>query len=394
MHADTPEPMMVDDASAELSSRFAELQLAHTTLLQEFQSARTMHEHKNYTYNCVLEQQQAEYASLLQRFDSLKVETDAKIKDVEGHCDSQAEDMRALRRQLNELEEESNGYAVLSILHAALITFRLRHPNITELFLNTDGANCYSGKYLALSLIELSRWTGMKILSHNTGEPGKNKSELDAHFAIASAVCIEGIATGQGSLDATSAHNLLKAHEHTGGLNSTVAHEKGVFAAITSYSCRRYVYDDSGAFKEMRLHRQTGMGEGVVITATQLRNCWLNEPQQPTGCIAIDANSKEVVMRTSSVSSTPNIVQAVGAETPVGPPITNPSTATLPSEAVGAETTGVTPGPRTNAQPQVPSSKKDGVRRKRLQRMQSKGTVTAAKFRVKPNLQAESVIRK
>eukprot|EP00976_Prorocentrum_cordatum_P069330 1179495-Prorocentrum_minimum.AAC.1 len=213
---------------------------------------------------------------------------------------------------------------------------------------------------------------------------GKNKSELDAHFAIASAVCIEGIATGQGSLDATSAHNLLKAHEHTGGLNSTVAHE-----VITDRSNTLI-----GAFKEMRLHRQTGMGEGVVITATQLRNCWLNEPQQPTGCIAIDANSKEVVMRTSSVSSTPNIVQAVGAETPVGPPITNPSTATLPSEAVGAETTGVTPGPRTNAQPQVPSSKKDGVRRKRLQRMQSKGTVTAAKFRVKPNLQAESVIRK
>ena len=139
-------------------------------------------------------------------------------------------------------------------------------------------------------------------------------------------------------------------------------------------------------------------------------------------------------------------VQVGSAETADGPPTTNPSAAaaTLPSEvrlhthhtctlvnvckrfqisvfecmclwhiqkfegvvlcmwaslfacvqAVGAETTGVTPGPRTNAQPQVPSSKKDGVRRKRLQRMQSKGTVTAAKFRVKPNLQAESVIRK
>uniref|UniRef100_A0A7S0RI33 Uncharacterized protein n=1 Tax=Pyramimonas obovata TaxID=1411642 RepID=A0A7S0RI33_9CHLO len=189
----------------------------------------------------------------------------------------------------------------------------------------------------------------------------------------------------------------------------------------------------------MRLHRQTGMGEGVVISATQLRKYWVDEPQKPTGVIAIDPSGKHVVMRTSSgttsvqasapplpaTATTPHAVptQAVGAMVP-GPASTVPTqvstlpastlvpqavrlevhrpTTSVPTQVSAAPASTSAPevaGPRTAVPTQVSSrpSKSDVIRRQRLQRTQNKGKLVAARFHVesaKARLRCDKAIRK
>ena len=109
-------------------------------------------------------------------------------------------------------DKKEDGFAVLSSLEVALRSFKLRHPHTDEGILFTDGAKCYSGKYLALVLPLLATWdgVGIRMLHHHTGEPGKGKTELDAHFATGSKRVQESIATGQCDTVNASTFGLLR----------------------------------------------------------------------------------------------------------------------------------------------------------------------------------------
>ena len=122
-------------------------------------------------------------------------------------------------------DKKEDGFAVLSSLEVALRSFKLRHPHTDEGILFTDGAKCYSGKYLALVLPLLATWdgVGIRMLHHHTGEPGKGKTELDAHFATGSKRVQESIATGQ--CDTVNASTLATAHKLGGGLKGTFGGE-------------------------------------------------------------------------------------------------------------------------------------------------------------------------
>ena len=198
-------------------------------------------------------------------------------------------------------DKKEDGFAVLSSLEVALRSFRVRHPNIDEGVLFTDGAKCYAGKFLAVALPELSMWEGvnMRILHHYTGEPGKGKTELDAHFATGSRRVQESIATGQ--CDTVNAATLATAHKMGGGLQGSFGGEiatnryqmakvkNSALSGITTYSWREYVWESNGIFKELRLHYQSFFGAGEVVTATRMRNMWVDGKKQgPTGAVAIN----------------------------------------------------------------------------------------------------------
>ena len=82
-------------------------------------------------------------------------------------------------------DKKEDGYSVLSCLQADLTTYKAANADVTEANIVTDGAACYSGKYLVHALPYLSDWTGVRILDHGIGEAGMNKSSLDGHFGTA-----------------------------------------------------------------------------------------------------------------------------------------------------------------------------------------------------------------
>lgn len=86
-------------------------------------------------------------------------------------------------------DKKEDGFAVLSCLHADIDTYKKANPEVTEAYIVTDGAACYSGKFLVHLLPYLTLWTGVKILDHSIGEAGMNKSSLDGHFGTAGTLC-------------------------------------------------------------------------------------------------------------------------------------------------------------------------------------------------------------
>eukprot|EP00951_Prasinocladus_malaysianus_P007431 scaffold53397_cov29-Prasinocladus_malaysianus.AAC.1 len=82
-------------------------------------------------------------------------------------------------------DKKEDGFAVMSCLQADLTTYVRSNSEVTEARVRTDGAGCYSGKYLVHALPLLSSWTGVRILDHGIGEAGMNKSMLDSHFGVA-----------------------------------------------------------------------------------------------------------------------------------------------------------------------------------------------------------------
>lgn len=117
-------------------------------------------------------------------------------------------------------DKTEDGFAVLSCLQADLHTFKESNPDIHEIFLASDGAGCYSGKFLALVLPLLSEWSGILIREHSIGEAGMNKSSLDGHFGVAGPHVKRVVASGQ--QDATTAVRTAAAALCDGGVSGTV----------------------------------------------------------------------------------------------------------------------------------------------------------------------------
>lgn len=91
-------------------------------------------------------------------------------------------------------DKKEDGFAVFCSAEASILEFRQRHPERNEGLLFTDGAGCYSAKFLAMAIPELSKNTGVYITRHRTGEAGKGKTPLDGHFATAGQKCRRNVA--------------------------------------------------------------------------------------------------------------------------------------------------------------------------------------------------------
>ena len=240
-------------------------------------------------------------------------------------------------------DKKEDGFAVVSAMELGLHSFRNRHPHIDEWYLLTDGANCYSGKYLCMALPEISSWTGCRILAHHTGEPGKNKTSLDAHFATGAKHVNECIATGV--CDTTSAGTLRQALAHAGGLASThsvemitcrdedvVAKPKAAsLAGITVHSMREYIWDATGThfFLSLVLRRQSYTGKGVAHSKTMMDKMWMhNKPQQPTCAFSVQKIADRGLAEASTTRPGTVVGHPSPPETsmnaPIGASVTNP----------------------------------------------------------------------
>lgn len=83
------------------------------------------------------------------------------------------------------LSSKEDGFATLTALYYGLKQYKEQNPWITKAKLKTDGAGAYSGAVFTLGLPYIGGMCGIKVVSHNIGEAGKNKSQLDGHFAVA-----------------------------------------------------------------------------------------------------------------------------------------------------------------------------------------------------------------
>ena len=82
------------------------------------------------------------------------------------------------------LGSKEDGHATLCAVHLALIEYKAANPHIRQGVVKTDGAAAYAGATFTLGLAFLGELSGVYVTHHFIGEAGKNKSQLDGHFAV------------------------------------------------------------------------------------------------------------------------------------------------------------------------------------------------------------------
>ena len=201
-------------------------------------------------------------------------------------------------------DRKEDAFSVISSAHAELTLYRERHPEKTEGLLFTDGAKCYSGKYLCLALVEVSKWTGLRITDFHIGEAGKNKTELDGAFATEGSGVNRVVA--QGNNDVRVAADLvrnLELNKFKSGKDANsialafkpdrtaMASVKAqALARISKVSHRRYEWNESGKFVGLTLRNQSLIGAGKRHNAAEVERMWeKGTPQPPTGVVTVDA---------------------------------------------------------------------------------------------------------
>lgn len=85
------------------------------------------------------------------------------------------------------------------------------HPYHCNFVLQSDGAGAYAGYGLLSRLGFMGLVTGIKIISHYTGESGGGKSSVDQVFGICKEELKRRVTLGMGSLDISDAVSLAKA---------------------------------------------------------------------------------------------------------------------------------------------------------------------------------------
>ena len=214
-----------------------------------------------------------------------------------------------------------DGFAVLSCLHADLHSFRKANPHVARIFLASDGAGCYSGKYTSMTLPLLSEWTGLCIHDHSLGEAGMNKSSLDGHFGTAGQHTKRVVASGQ--QDATSAETTCAAALRNGGMKNTTCRvvnirrenqakvkagalsKLGKGAGVKNLAYRQFVYDEDGRWIGTRFFKHKGFGDGLFLSRGEIEKGWVDgAPQGPTGVLVTEVTLKEPIEKNNYTTTT------------------------------------------------------------------------------------------
>ena len=225
---------------------------------------------------------------------------------------------------------------------------------VEEAFFITDGARCYSGKHLCISLHLLSQWVGVRITDHIIGESQKNKSSLDGNFAVEGARVNRSVATGEDDVRvafdivralAGDRHKSSKSHYHAFQPNRAAAAKlkPGILPGISKVSHREYAYDSvTQEFTGMTLRHQSSIGNGKFYSAKQVLNMWDGTPQQPTGVLTMNADGKvrQFAGPVNPVSIVTDVSQVEGEGTSTStnqvPPL--PTITTPPANNIGTAT--------------------------------------------------------
>ena len=163
------------------------------------------------------------------------------------------------------------------------------HGDKDEAWLSTDGAKCYSSLDFERALCFCKEKTGLKIMHHNIGTSGKNKSPLDGTFA---AVCqrlkcnimltkvnvtnnraiAENLAFDP-QKNTTVSFLTASTYSPFGLMPKGVANADDACMVIKNtsrMSSRVFVYDEQDKVKHIVVHEQSFLGDGKKITINEL----------------------------------------------------------------------------------------------------------------------------
>ena len=208
------------------------------------------------------------------------------------------------------------------------------HPERTKCGIESDGAGCYSGKFLRLALPLISEITGTQILYHSTGEAQCNKSSLDGHFGVAGPAIAGVVASGK--QNCRTAKDIVIAHKKT-AIRSTVVREveidrskqgkldankamKGI--PVRSIAFSKMEYSPEGNLLGVRFFKHYGFGDGFFVSKDALCNMWQKE-QGATGVVLIDWHLDTEGNASSCTRSSPSDneeISAIPTDTATGNP--------------------------------------------------------------------------
>ena len=187
-------------------------------------------------------------------------------------------------------DKKEDGFFVASDLLIIAQEIRRIAPERISALLTTDAAGCYSGKYLALILPYISKWSGLRFLEHNLGEAGRNKSALDGNFGTCGEAVRNTVASGHGP--ANSAHTVANSLRLSSLSNTNVKvieldrtkHIKLKPSAISQIPIRfmahrRYEYDkETGDFIGIRFFKHQFFGLGKFFSKADVSKCFIKRP--------------------------------------------------------------------------------------------------------------------
>ena len=168
------------------------------------------------------------------------------------------------------LGSKEDGYATLCAVHLALQEYKASYPHITRCTVKTDGAAAYSGATFTLGLSFMGEMVGVRVERHFIGEAGKNKSQLDGHFAVAGEALRRLICSGLH--DVRTPTDLFRGLERVLATGTTATlfevsrtseFEMATVQSLTLMSDREFEYDADGEFAALVLRRQSWLGDGL-----------------------------------------------------------------------------------------------------------------------------------
>ena len=198
---------------------------------------------------------------------------------------------------------KEDGHNTLQALVLAVNSFKASHADKDWCFVITDGGPCYSGSEFARGLATLHDLTGMQVRAHYLGEAGKNKTELDGHFAVAGSKLRRACVNGKGKLDIKHATSLFTTKSGAGEMDGVhtqlfePSHAKvefpgsSVIENLSKYALRRYVYDETGKFEALYLHQQSGLGLGLRIPRASVLGVHYDPSKLPTAMLIRESKS-------------------------------------------------------------------------------------------------------
>ena len=252
------------------------------------------------------------------------------------------------------LGSKEDGYATLCAVHLALKEYKAANPFISSCYVKTDGAAAYSGSTFTLGLSFMGEMVGVRVVRHLIGEAGKNKSQLDGHFAVAGEALRRLICSGLH--DVRTPTDLFRGLEKVLARGTTASlfevRRTSEFAMATVQSLtlmadREFQYDADGEFSVLVLRRQSWLGEGLHMGVRELFPEGRKAPEPA-----------RVVQVRSLGGVTPHPPDAHGG---MPPPLQVSAASAMPSRA---RTRGG--GSRRRRRPRASTRKRGGARRGRL----------------------------
>ena len=177
-------------------------------------------------------------------------------------------------------DKKEDGFATLSAVYLALKKYKEDCPWVDHSFVKTDGAGAYAGLVFTVGLSFFASSIGIRVTDAYIGEGGKNKTQLDGHFAVKGPKLRRLVAAAMH--DILTPDSLYEANVKTVGRNEAVQLFQPNRSAgsnldvesvkqLSSMSHRHYEYDEDDTLDCLVLRQQTNLGTGLVIDSSKLR---------------------------------------------------------------------------------------------------------------------------